>query len=105
MGEHVGHPYHLAAGETAAYVLEVTSVEMFELFQGSVLVSGPVVRLRLRNPELTGSGESAYLTLAEVDRLRRLLELCAADMTEPAVVADRMDHDHLGAKERRRNGQ
>lgn len=82
-GEHQGHDYRLDAGETAAYRVSVTVVEMFEVTHGVVLDHGARVRLTVHDRESGGQPAAAYLDATEVERLRHLLELAARDMDLP----------------------
>ena len=70
-GEHVGRTLHLDAGETFAFVVDLTPVQWFD--PGSSDRSAPRLRLECRNEELCGPGGSVYLTADEVERLVGML--------------------------------
>lgn len=80
-GEHLGVDYHLDAGVTASYQVTATAVEGFEVIDGNEHSHGLQVQVTVYDREGVGVPESAYLDPAEVERLRRLLDLAARDLT------------------------
>lgn len=88
-GEHFGDDYRLDAGDTAAYQVSARPREGFEVFGGKVLNHGAQVQVTVWDRESSGAPVSAYLDLAEVERLRQLLDLAARDARK-AVILERI---------------
>ncbi len=72
--DHVGRAYVLHTGETFAYEIAATAGQY--AFDGAV----PRARLSIYERESTGASADAYLTLAEVERLREMLDVVACDL-------------------------
>lgn len=78
--EHEGQEYRLDTEDHFTYSLSVRAAQVFEQTPDGMNLSQPQVRLSIVYNELDETGEVAFLSLNDVDRLVAMLQLAQAEI-------------------------